>query len=469
MFVSIYFPIFDARDFFPDRVLKTRRPRWPAGIGAGQAFQRNLGAIRPRPQGGVRGWIGESEICEIRSALTVERADGQRLKPTFMRFFSDGWSAAHFSLGLRLPSDIVSVDGVDQALTELLGATLRSRHRSQACRLEQAGDLVGDLYALGTRRGNHAEAPDRLVRSAPPLTFVRIRDPAIFERIQAGGRLLPFKASDDFTLGAGRDPMRPVFYIFSQTEAGHQRARFVRIGLARLYLELFCLDQCLEIMTSPLFGLVDQEGLESLGGRVDQAAKRLTGAKRPSFLSDIDDYDALVDMFSSLYRPGRVEELLSALDRVSARANMRRSVLTAAARQFDLDRAMIGVYVERGATLTQEVKVTNYTNLGQVGAMGDNAKVETLTQNWEAAAGDLDLATLARELETLRASMQPDAISGPQLRSVAAVVEAKEAAEAGDGKGVMAALNKAGTWAFDTAGKIGVGVAIAALKTALGF
>lgn len=76
-----------------------------------------------------------------------------------------------------------------------------------------------------------------------------------------------------------------------------------------------------------------------------------------------------------------------------------------------------------------------------------------------------DLPDLARELATLRAEMERtktgDAIQSIEIGEVA---KAEMAAAAGDTDGVLAALKGAGKWTLGIAEKIGVGLAVAALK-----
>lgn len=110
----------------------------------------------------------------------------------------------------------------------------------------------------------------------------------------------------------------------------------------------------------------------------------------------------------------------------------------------------------------------------QAGVVGESNTVtgNTFQQAWSAATGDIDIGKLADELAQLRQALKsepaPDKNEGDQDVAVGAVRLAENEARKGDGPAALAALKNAGRWALSVAEKIGVGVAIAALKVALG-
>ena len=112
----------------------------------------------------------------------------------------------------------------------------------------------------------------------------------------------------------------------------------------------------------------------------------------------------------------------------------------------------------------------NYS-AGQAAAMGPSAQASgnTFQQVWEQHQGSIDLHSLARELETLRGLMRKEATDPVHDVAIGEVAAAQTAATGGNGAKALEHLRNAGKWAFDVSTKIGVGVATAALKTALGF
>ena len=105
---------------------------------------------------------------------------------------------------------------------------------------------------------------------------------------------------------------------------------------------------------------------------------------------------------------------------------------------------------------------------GNQGAVGDNASAQNFTQMWNGIGGDIDLPTLKEQLSRLRQEARSLAETRDQDAAVVAIGDAEAAAAAGDGPTVLEHLAKTGKWAFDVATKIGVSVAAAALKSAMG-
>jgi hypothetical protein len=81
---------------------------------------------------------------------------------------------------------------------------------------------------------------------------------------------------------------------------------------------------------------------------------------------------------------------------------------------------------------------------------------------------NIDLCSLAHELETLRTVMRKEATIPEHDIAIAEIAAAQTAAVQGNGAKALEHLKSAGQWAFDVSTKIGIGVAIAAIKTALG-
>ena len=75
---------------------------------------------------------------------------------------------------------------------------------------------------------------------------------------------------------------------------------------------------------------------------------------------------------------------------------------------------------------------------------------------------------LAQELDTLTAALQSRATTEEESTAVAATAAAAEAAKEGDGAKAARHLAVAGRWALAVATTIGAGLAVAAIKQALG-
>ena len=110
-------------------------------------------------------------------------------------------------------------------------------------------------------------------------------------------------------------------------------------------------------------------------------------------------------------------------------------------------------------------------NTGQAGAVGPGSHAHDMTfqQLWSSASAELDLQELAAELRALSPKLLEQATDPEHKIAIGHVEAAADAAEAGDGPKALEYLKSAGRWTFDTAAKVGIGVAIAGAKTYLGF
>lgn len=108
---------------------------------------------------------------------------------------------------------------------------------------------------------------------------------------------------------------------------------------------------------------------------------------------------------------------------------------------------------------------------GQAGAVGPNAIAHDMSfsNTWNRLEASISLAHLSEELQQLRITMRK--LAGEDLEqdlAVAAIAQAEKSAKAADGPSVIKHLHAAGSWALDTAKSIGVEVAAAAIKAAIG-
>ncbi len=120
--------------------------------------------------------------------------------------------------------------------------------------------------------------------------------------------------------------------------------------------------------------------------------------------------------------------------------------------------------------IIQEITMGDRYEAGQVGAQGPYAHAHDITFNqiWHQTKGNIDLSILAKELSMLRGEMQKLAKDAKDYTEIGAIANAEIEAQNGNGPKALSALAKAGKWSLDIAEKIGIGVAIAAIKTVLG-
>ncbi|WP_313553116.1 hypothetical protein [Brevundimonas sp.] len=457
MLLSFYFPLFDSRDFLPEREAKTRRPVWPNLDRARPVFQRNLGRIVERPLGGVRGWVAESDICEVRSSLKIANS-----RPVFQRFFSDGWGGGYFSVGFDVSSHDLAArsETLADLVSRLAGIEVRSKHVKDSVDVLGAGRLVAELYGRGTTK-THALPSRKSVFDAPPIVVVQgdgSRIGALFGRsmlsaLPSGGGRPAQIAYSKINVRRGV-PATPVFAVLGSNSAIESQAtRLSRMVLARLYGELFVFENCLRLLEGAIDRL-DKAGLDSLLQRVGMASNRLQGSLRPALVAEPTDYAALVNLFTSSHDPGRVDELVTMLDRLKLTPNFKTAVLRTAKPLLD------------GQGTTHVTNSTYNIHAQTVGAVGDGASATNFGQD-PVALSNVELPALAAELGQLLSSIRGHPDATPER--IEAVEAAKQAAEAGDTEATKSALAKLGDWGGKFATAAGAGVVAAVIKTTLGF
>ncbi|HLO41945.1 MAG TPA: hypothetical protein VK176_13045 [Phycisphaerales bacterium] len=123
---------------------------------------------------------------------------------------------------------------------------------------------------------------------------------------------------------------------------------------------------------------------------------------------------------------------------------------------------------EKGAVIMNQ-----YNNSGITGNMGDGGQVvnSTFIQGTGGqmlVGGQFD--QLGKELDALYKAMksEQDVSQREHDRAIAAVLDAKEAADAKDEAGVMASLKKVGKWGLDIAEKIAVGLTVKVILATAG-
>jgi hypothetical protein len=108
--------------------------------------------------------------------------------------------------------------------------------------------------------------------------------------------------------------------------------------------------------------------------------------------------------------------------------------------------------------------------VGQAGAVGPGSHAENVvfSQIWNKSEKQIDVKELASELAFLREGLAKLASEPDHFVALGEVAAAEKSAGNGDGAGALQHLKKVGGWVWSTAATIGIGVATAAAKCALG-
>jgi hypothetical protein len=131
-----------------------------------------------------------------------------------------------------------------------------------------------------------------------------------------------------------------------------------------------------------------------------------------------------------------------------------------------LPRQEIHVHRPSGLTAIESPTMSRdtYNIHGQTGAVGRNAHAHDMTFQQVWSQSSIDLPRLAEELKRLRAAMKEADGKDGQDEAIGAVAAAEKAAIKGDGPTTLQHLKTAGKWTLGIAEKIGVPLAVEAMK-----
>lgn len=117
MIVFLQFPLVDIRCFIDKgNVNRLGRPNWPTPSPLDE-FVRAFGQVKPRGRGGLRGWVGENEICDASRAIRLpsklpsfidEETDREiNVKCSSRHFYYDGRTVGKIELVfITIPTEI---------------------------------------------------------------------------------------------------------------------------------------------------------------------------------------------------------------------------------------------------------------------------------------------------------------------------------------------------------------------------
>jgi hypothetical protein len=348
MLVTVYYPFSDERVLFPGRANLVQSRFFK--LSEPHPFYRNLGEIIDRPKGGFLGWIGESSICSVRRSIEIqsdqwhdESRFGVRPGIAFKRLFFDGLHGGYFSIGVsisdRSANGIIERAELGGFLSALSTVPARSVHRSLShYSLANFSQLALDLYASGSVRkltdlasGSYRK---NIYFANPIIVVSTVNSPGALAGSFARRLKLDFRSPSQGIVN-GQETFGGlikwsentfVFAISSPSTAEAANSRFLRAGVARLYLEAYSLERMITLLQSKSFEECDEEGRSMVGSSVNKSLRRLHGAEKPNISDTRESYDALVATFARIFRPGHVADLENVLTRLQARPNLRRAL-----------------------------------------------------------------------------------------------------------------------------------------------
>lgn len=275
----VQFPIADSRRYLTNTGSLVA-PDW-RNLRPDEDFVRFFGKIRNRNGGGLRGWVGENEVCYAARAFRfcrgltyVSRGSQppgsaqledvqQRVACVFRRLYSDGWAAGKLEVGLSFPSQntprIPPVPWLEFVLNqdvEVRDPTAPGEAFVRS-KLGFAGKKLARLYARASTRSNFSDPAEWWVSACTPLLFLHEQStepPEWPETVHS----LDLGKQDGLRMGYGRlrygDVSFPLWMLWNQDDSGsaagerREQARRLRIYAMRLHAEHEVLRQMLRLI-----------------------------------------------------------------------------------------------------------------------------------------------------------------------------------------------------------------------------
>lgn len=469
MLLSIQFPFADLREFLDDTG-KLISPIWPLPT-PDKEFVRHFGSIRIRKLGGIEGWIGENEICEANRALKFCRnlsfvESGLdiniNLRCAFRRLYFDGLAVGKYEIGITPKKKLrkkLSKEQFNRLIEHILSLPIKiSTQEDKIYKLIYASKPLTRMYLGSTTKNGYSNSvQDWWAIGGTPLLFLEYES----EDISFPYWMKPITISKDygFQLIHCLVPFSGLnlrMWIL-QHPPGLSQSRALRISLMRLFAEHECLRLVLRnIMNQNISVVPRSPRSDKLQMYFNNATSRINKLENSSNKQYDPEIVNLARQSINTISPSQRDSLLVTLENLDIRNNIFRNL-----KQYT------DKWSDKTVMEVQHMGDNNFFINGPVSgsAIGPNATV--FNQKWAKIDSEIDLPTLAKELAILRANLKKVASDPSHDISIGSVAAAETEAQRGNGGKVLEYLHKAGKWAFDTAVKIGVTVAAAALKEAL--
>lgn len=487
MLITIQFPIVDSRKFVSNDTQRLAQPSWLLPT-PNKDFVRSFGLIRRRPLGGLTGWVGENCICEADHAIRFDNFKSFKddlgkpikFKVAFRRFYFDGLAVGKFEIGIAVwgfrkqkfwdfKNKALSTNKTKEFLFHILNLPVSvhtpygSHKKHEKCSLRQAGKLLANLYAVSSTQTKALSTgqcflKDWWIQACEPVVIVNY---GFYDNLQIpfGGKFLT-KIGDDGVLSHhvipfGRDDLRMWLIEESYNSSDSNTLRQLRIFLLRLHAERACLKQILRnISTEKLKVLKRSKQADMLQEYLNQATKRIRKLDKHSNKRAEAEIGDLARKAEDNILPGECDALFNALRIIDVEKNILKKVEDFAQQSFIFKEQIMG---------------DKYNVSGQAGAVGSNAHAHDMTFNQLGSQIEksVDLMQLANELSKLRQAMMKESTEVEHSIAVGEIAKAEQAAQSKDSSKIAEHLKSAGKWALDIASKIGVPIAVEALKRSM--
>jgi len=396
--------------------------------------------------------------------------------PRFRRFFFDGEVSGKFEIGFSVESKaapiVLDEAQFDNFLRKLFSLRVRlgGRRDEKHVPLILAGSELASVYHAASSKKSKITNP-LLVRAGAPVVFfetspsekisTRFKKIDVHDREVSDVELSHFWVKDSLLSSEIR------CWIMSGSKDTKDYRRQLRINLLRLNASRVGLEVLVHgVSRETIKPAPRSEAAENL-----QYYINYTFPKTFDFSNRLDRERRLLEVACKSAEMF-FNDTVGLIDTLRRRLHVRRQVVN----KFELSIQNHPVF-RRNRNLLIETLVVGDQVMGdknqasgQIGAMGSNsvAHDNTFNQLWDQRASELDLQTLAQQLNALRTEMLKSAQGPRDFTEIGAIAEAEMEAASGKGATVFKALSRVGTWSVEVAEKIGAEMVVAAIKASLG-
>lgn len=456
--------------------------------------------VRKRGKGGVRGWIGENEICDAKHAIKIEKpiiynlsndktSDNSEisLKCKSCHFYFDGLAVAKFEIIFVTMPTIVDLSPKefstfmmkffktpieiavppDLTISPQIDSNSKSKTKklpSKTFLLESLGTHLAKLYLSSTTKKPCMKAVNSSwALAGEPIFWVEF-SPSENLPIPPHSQLISSPMKDEITLfhwdvSPQKKLVKNVWIskCLKYTPVSSQLNRTMRIMLTRLNAEQETLWTVLKLVESGIIGQTNEEedtqALVYLQYYFNEATRRIFRLQKSTDrFFEPDEIGSIIRNSLEDLNPGRRDALQQKIKLLEIRPQVAKKIREYITQIFITENYMKDVY-----------------KVGQAGAVGPGAQANNISfQNAPNTNGNaVELAKLAEEIRKLREQMELLSSSADHVYEIEKVKEAEKAATDGDKSKALQILEHIGTWAFAIAEDIGVPLVIAAIKSTL--
>ena len=484
MILFLQIPITDIRLFIEQETGRIPLPLWPTPQ-PNDEFMRSFGAIQRREFGGIKGWVGENEICDSTNAVKLSQSlmskdmrfysdDGKKfyLKCDSRYFYFDGLAIAKLEMVfLSNPSNIsLSSESLLNCLKRILSFNViipKSGKDKANVPLISSGKYLASHYLYSSTRNNYLSyinkkwtipgAPLLWIEASsndnitPPNTATRIN-----EKPRRKTQLYHWWLSvhgKEISVWFANCP--------SDSPANSQVSRTMRMMLMRLHSEQISLRTVIKAIETneirPQQNIkTETPASKSLQNYLNEATRRVFKLN-PSTKKYFEPQGIGLAVRESLEKinPGQRYSLYKKLEDLRVRPQIKNKV---------------GIFMDQQIFIEKVIMGDENINNGQTGVVGRNAHAENMnfSQTVNLIEEKIDLSQLAEELAKIRNEMKKTANGLEQEVAIGAIAAAEQEAKNNNRQKVMENLKTGGKWALGIAKEIGVSVATLAIQQALG-